>query len=381
MSITNTLFPQGDFLNIRENAKTPRDYNIQVTDDLVRNLPGGAVKDFVAPAAAATLSLPYDAMQAMTRINENDINRAIDTAGMSGPKDIAAEAFGLAYGRERPLSTAIERLIGASGPLADRLSKGKPLTVNDLTGLDYERLKNPTRIMQDKGLATIPQQNFNTLYPKQNFGNDYTNVPMAQELKDYTNPPMAQQPDGLAAIYQQPGFEGYVPSFSAVDQQPAMVNQDLNLTDTGGINLPPMKEIAGNIIQDRLKSYALKKIGLDGLKGNILKGIVNPYVGIASMMPGNTNPISALTNLNTQMQSGLFGRSKTMSDYLAAKREQKAAQNLERQMQSAVADQERAMTQRAISGGQGQSIPDRNRGQVTSSPGFSSRERGAALHG
>ena len=65
----------------------------------------------------------------------------------------------------------------------------------------------------------------------------------------------------------------------------------------------------------------------------------------------------------------------------AAKREQKAAQNLERQMQSAVADQERAMTQRAISGGQGQSIPDRNRGQVTSSPGFSSRERGAALHG
>jgi hypothetical protein len=56
-----------------------------------------------------------------------------------------------------------------------------------------------------------------------------------------------------------------------------------------------MKEIAGNIIQDRLKSYALKKIGLDGLKGNILKGIVNPYVGIASMMPGNTNPISALT--------------------------------------------------------------------------------------
>ena len=41
----------------------------------------------------------------------------------------------------------------------------------------------------------------------------------------------------------------------------------------------------------------------------------------------------------------------------------------------------RAMAQRAISGGQGQSIPDRNRGQVTSSPGFSSKERGAALHG
>ena len=201
-------------------------------------------------------------------------------------------------------------------------------------------------------------------------------------LNDYANNvAMAQQPNGLAAIYQQPGFEGYVPSFSAVDQQPAMVNQDLNLTETGGINLPPLKDIAFNILEDRAKNFLIKKAGLSGLKGNILKGIVNPYVGIASMMPGNINPINALQNLNTQMQSSLFGRSKTMSDYLAAKREQKAAQTLERQTQTAVADQERAMAQRVISGGQGQSIPDRNRGQVTSSPGFSSKERGAALHG
>jgi hypothetical protein len=199
-------------------------------------------------------------------------------------------------------------------------------------------------------------------------------------LRDYANNvAMAQQPTGLSAIQAQPGFEGYVPSFSTVDQP--MVNQDLNLLPEGGINLPPMKEIAGNIIQDRLKEYALRKAGLEGLKGNVLRGIVNPYVGLASFLPENVNPINALQNLNTRAQSSLFGRSATMSDYLAAKREQKAAQNLERQMQSAVADQERAMTQRAISGGQGQSIPDRNRGQVTSSPGFSSRERGAALHG
>jgi hypothetical protein len=199
-------------------------------------------------------------------------------------------------------------------------------------------------------------------------------------LRDYANNvAMAQQPTGLSAIQAQPGFEGYVPSFSTVDQP--MVNQDLNLLPEGGINLPPMKEIAGNIIQDRLKEYALRKVGLEGLKGNVLRGIVNPYVGLASFLPENVNPINALQNLNTRAQSSLFGRSATMSDYLAAKREQKAAQNLERQMQSAVADQERAMTQRAISGGQGQSIPDRNREQVTSSPGFSSRERGAALHG
>jgi len=199
-------------------------------------------------------------------------------------------------------------------------------------------------------------------------------------LRDYANNvAMAQDPTGIAAIQSQPGFEGYVPSFSVVDQP--MVNQDLNLTDTGGINLPPIGDIAKNILVDRAKSYALKKIGLDGLKGNILKGIVNPYVGLASFLPENVSPISALQNLNTQVQSSLFGRSKTMADYLAAKREQKAAQTLERQTQTAVADQERAMAQRVISGGQDRSIPDRNRGQVTSSPGFSSKERGKALHG
>jgi hypothetical protein len=47
------------------------------------------------------------------------------------------------------------------------------------------------------------------------------------------------------------------------------------------------------------------------------------------LMPENVNPINALQNLNTQMQSSLFGRSATMSDYLAAKREQKAIQRKE----------------------------------------------------
>jgi hypothetical protein len=33
-----------------------------------------------------------------------------------------------------------------------------------------------------------------------------------------------------------------------------MVNQNLNLLpDTGGINLPPLKDIAGNILEDRCK--------------------------------------------------------------------------------------------------------------------------------
>ena len=197
-------------------------------------------------------------------------------------------------------------------------------------------------------------------------------------LNDFTNVPMAQQPNGLAAIYQQPGFENYTPSYSVADQP--MVNQDLNLLPEGGINLPPMKEIAGNIIQDRLKEYALRKAGLEGLKGNVLRGIVNPLgpIGLASFLPEPINPINALANLNTQVQSSLFGRSKTMSDYLAAKREQKAIQR----------EEVRDLQQRIDVGQFGSNTPtpqDQGRtGQYSSSKSYSgqsSKERGAALHG
>ena len=122
MAIYETLYPQGNFLDIRANAPTSTDYNIQVMEDLVRNLPGGGIRDLLAPATAATLSLPYDAIQAATRTTEDDISKAMETAGMYGPKDIASEAYGLAFGRERPLSSAIERTIGASGPLAERIN-------------------------------------------------------------------------------------------------------------------------------------------------------------------------------------------------------------------------------------------------------------------
>jgi len=128
-------------------------------------------------------------------------------------------------------------------------------------------------------------------------------------LRDYANNvAMAQDPTGIAAIQAQPGFEGYVPSFSTVDQP--MVNQ--NLTDTGGINLPPLGDIAKNIALDRAKNYALKKIGLDGLKGNILKSIVNPYVGLATLAPFDTNPLNVLQDLNTRARSTLFAKSATM---------------------------------------------------------------------
>ena len=40
------------------------------------------------------------------------------------------------------------------------------LTINDLIGLDYERLRNPISPNQNGGIGTIPQQNFYTSYPR-----------------------------------------------------------------------------------------------------------------------------------------------------------------------------------------------------------------------
>jgi hypothetical protein len=104
--ILETLYPQGDYLNIKANAPTRRDYNIQVNADLARNLPGGLLKDIVAPAAAATLSLPYDAIQAYQRMQRG--------TGIKGYYD--------AFMAENPFSSLGQRFVGASAPLAERLA-------------------------------------------------------------------------------------------------------------------------------------------------------------------------------------------------------------------------------------------------------------------
>ena len=116
----SVLFPKGDFENIKFTSPTRKDYNIRATADLVRNLPGGIVRDIGAPAAALAISRPYDMIQAGARTTTSDIDRAIQSGALT-PREIADEAFGLAYARENPLSTAIERTIGAAGPLAERV--------------------------------------------------------------------------------------------------------------------------------------------------------------------------------------------------------------------------------------------------------------------
>jgi hypothetical protein len=130
-SVAETLFPQGDFLNIRETAASPTEYNIEATKDLVENLP--SVLQPFAPAAAAALSLPYDAIQAYQRMEPD--------SGIAG--------FRKAFQAERPLKSAFERFVGASGPLAENINTA----VSSLNPFQQQRyinyaVENPDRAIQ-----------------------------------------------------------------------------------------------------------------------------------------------------------------------------------------------------------------------------------------
>ena len=124
----NLFFPEGDLQNIKATAPDQRTYNIEATKDMVENLPGGLLKDIVAPAGALVMSPFYDGIQAATRMTEADINRAMQTGALT-PREIASEAYGLAFDRENPINSAIERFTGAAAPLADRFTtKETPTT-------------------------------------------------------------------------------------------------------------------------------------------------------------------------------------------------------------------------------------------------------------
>jgi uncharacterized protein YfcZ (UPF0381/DUF406 family) len=140
-SVAETLFPQGDFLNIRETAASPTEYNIEATKDLVENLP--SVLQPLAPAAAAALSLPYDAIQAYQRMEPD--------SGIAG--------FRKAFQAERPLKSAFERFVGASGPLAENINTA----VSSLNPFQQQRymnyaVENPDRAIQ----AAQRDQDFRT---------------------------------------------------------------------------------------------------------------------------------------------------------------------------------------------------------------------------
>jgi len=232
------------------------------------------------------------------------------------------------------------------------------LTVNDLIGLDYERLRSPTVPMQDKGLGTIPQQNFNTLYPEQNYGtanylNQNLNVLTPTTINDRGISPLLKSsvPDNL--LYEDMNYK-FLPS--AMDQYTTPDKPKNNKNNIGGLFR-------------FLASLAIPGAGF----------VLNAGRGVPQ----------GILSLNQRIQGSNFGQATSLADYLdmmkyggaqgrrdAAARTMAQARGLQKQIDK------RPTATRNIS-------DDRGMGQITSSSkssrstrsGMSSAERGAALHG
>ena len=184
-------------------------------------------------------------------------------------------------------------------------------------------------------------------------------------LQDYANRvAQAQDPFGIAAVQAQPGFENYTPSF---------VNQDLTpmgLVDSRPTEYPDFKNIGKNIIKNQATNYVIKRMGLEGLKGNILSSMIgaNPYVqGIAAL------------------GSALTGNPLNISNFLAQKRAEKVYERSQRQRE---AELNRSTTQ-AIQNRLNQQTPsaqDQGRGGNISTPSKSTSDgskgtRGSGMSG
>jgi hypothetical protein len=183
-SVAETLFPQGDFLNIRETAASPTEYNIEATKDLVENLP--SVLQPFAPAAAAALSLPYDAIQAYQRMEPD--------SGIAG--------FKKAFQAERPLKSAFERFVGASGPLAENINTA----ISSLNPFQKQQYMNYAVQNPDQAIAAA-QRNKDFLAATQKNTNPATPAP-------------ASMADGgrVGFAYGTPSQESGIPSITLTKQ-------------------------------------------------------------------------------------------------------------------------------------------------------------------
>ena len=125
--------------------------------------------------------------------------------------------------------------------------------------------------------------------------------------------------DQQRAIQNNPNFTGYQPSapadgIAAFNSTP--VNQDIMFQDTLVQDNPPidMKGMAVNVGKKMVTDYAIKKLGLEGLKGNLLKSAVGSNLICFS------NPLSAAFTVGSILPDSVKG----IAGLLRGKRAEKA---------------------------------------------------------
>src|SRR5210317_1647709 len=188
--------------------------------------------------------------------------------------------------------------------------------------------------------------------------------------------------DQQRAITQDPNFSSYQPSdvngIAAINNAP--VNENLMVENNLVGQMPPidLKGLTKNVGKKLITDFAVRKLGLDGLQGNILKSV------IGGNAIGFSNPLTAAFTVGSLLPDSAKG----LAGILRNNRAQKAIErDILRDMQGfrdtttsaritnmQPTNQDRGRNDRP--GGANQSAPS-----SSSKGGFDSSERGAALHG
>ena len=190
--------------------------------------------------------------------------------------------------------------------------------------------------------------------------------------------------DQQRAITQDPNFSSYEPSnvngIAAINASP--VNENLMVENNLVGQMPPIdvKGLAKNVSKNIITDSAIKKLGLDGLKGNILKSVI-----VGNNLMGFSNPLTAAFTVGSMLPDSVKG----IAAILRNNRAQKAIErDIIRDMQGKITTSNPRITNMQPTN-QDSGRNDRAGGAnntASSSPsrgtgGFDSSERGAALHG
>ena len=226
MSILETLasraFPEGNFQSIKANAPSQFDYNVQATRDLVQNQPFNPF----APAAAATLSLPYDTIQGIQRAFKGFEPQTGILDYDEIPDAPTFKDIGKSIAAENPIDSLIGRTYGATLGLGDKLSSlGKtisdaiisPAAAPEIDNIEavIEARKNREALnriglmaLDDAGLISDPYETF-TQVAKPGFNKQFAKQLGSTALSFITgNPVAALFAKGLGALAGRGGLTG-----------------------------------------------------------------------------------------------------------------------------------------------------------------------------
>ena len=203
MSILNTfaskLFPEGNFQNIRANAPNQMSYNIDATRDLVQN----QLFNPLAPAMAATFSLPYDTIQGIGRAFKNVKSEPGILDYDNIPNDITFADIGKSIAAENPIDSLLGRTYGATLGLGDKLKQlggifntsamaSELAPTNSSAAMMFDRITDPN-LMRVQNFRAIENEPFKEI-PGFNFIDAPTSLMSRLQNPKFLNNPAVQNP-------------------------------------------------------------------------------------------------------------------------------------------------------------------------------------------